>query len=68
MKLTVIALTLLFSTIASAHTKSILDARAMRLHQTSIGTTSGIGPGASSKRAKDAPVSAASNPRNDLTH
>jgi hypothetical protein len=74
MKLTLVALTLLLSvTLAradtkGADTKSVLDVRAMTLNRSSANSvTTGIGPGASSRRAKDAPTADTSSPQDHLT-
>jgi hypothetical protein len=69
MKLTLVVVTLVLSvTLARADTKSAWEARRVNLNQPSnISVTSGIGPGASTRKARDAPTKGDSNPHDHLT-
>jgi hypothetical protein len=69
MKPTLAALAIMLSVpLARADTKSVLDVRAMNYTRSNTnGGTSGIGLGASSRKAKDAPTTGTSNPQDHLT-
>jgi hypothetical protein len=69
MKPTLVALAIVLSVpLARADTKGVLDVRAMNYMRSSTnGETSGIGLGASSRKAKDAPAPGTSDPQDHLT-
>jgi hypothetical protein len=69
MKPTLVALAIILSApLARADTKSALDVRAINYMRSSKNSgTSGIGLGASSRRAKDAPTTGIPNQEDHLT-
>jgi hypothetical protein len=69
MKPTLAALAILLSVpLARADTKSVLDVRAMNYTRSNTnGGTSGIGLGAGSRKAKNAPTTGTSSPQDHLT-